>query len=92
MKLSRSGALAIVALCLSPGAYANEHGPAYAAVKAIVDYCSQVEQHYTAHSYHSMANIAKLLRAEDLRASMSRSESPLGFMPMFVPVAPTLPL
>ena len=43
MKRSRIGVLAIAALCLSPCAHAEQHGTAYAAVKAIIDYCGQVD-------------------------------------------------
>jgi hypothetical protein len=46
MKLSQIGAVVIAALCLAPGAHAEQRGAGTATVKAVFDYCARVDEHH----------------------------------------------
>lgn len=66
MKLSPIPVLAIAALCLAPCAHAEQHGAAYATVKAVFDYCGRVDNRHRA-DYDAIATtvLASVARSSD---------------------------
>jgi hypothetical protein len=72
MKLSRIGVLVISAMCLTPCAHAEQHGAAYAAIEAAIDYCGRVDrphrEDYVTSGAKALASVAGVGDTGDYQA------------------------
>jgi len=82
MKMSRIGALGLFALCLVPCAHAEQHGAAYATVKAVFDYCGRVDSRhrndYDAIEAAVLASVARSGDAGDYQAAYTATSDALA--------------
>jgi len=64
MKTCRIGLLAVLALGLAARAHAEQHGAAYAAIEASIDYCKRVDERhreeYAKEGAKALASVAAL--------------------------------
>lgn len=64
MKTSRIGLLVALALGFTASAHAEQHGAAYAAIEASIDYCKRVDQRhreeYAREGARALASVAAL--------------------------------
>jgi hypothetical protein len=84
MKLSRILGIAIPAMFLAPCAHAAQPGPAYAAIKAGIDYCARVDvehrEEYETLGAKTLASVAGLGDASQYQATYDAVSSSLKKM------------